>query len=213
MLKSTIFTILIWAVCLLKFYLHADFVYPFKTIIDLILLLVAGLVSFFAIKKALTLYKADHTYKQLSPLFATVLGVAALFLTWFYLVNRDRAASILYATRTGNGFESTTIDLRRDSTYKITIAHFLTKRHLRGTYRIKDSLIFLDEAYPSYNIPGTMLILRQANNAVGEEKKNLIHQLFGDKAASQPQRYELVVISQDGTSLLKEQTFKVIDKL
>lgn len=212
MLKHSLTVIIIWLLLIFKLYLHADYYYPFRLAIDIFLFITAAIVSFVYIRKGLAAYKTTRSFNSLSPLFATLFAIIALILTRYYLSERDKAGTLLYAIRQTDSFGSITIDLRNDLTYKIGQEGFMTKKFHRGKYRFSDSIIYLDMAFPSFNINSTGLLIKQLTQQRTDHNESLLANLLGIKKKNEQYRYSLVPLAADGKIKDSLCYFKVIDK-
>jgi hypothetical protein len=211
-LKNTLYILLLWSFFIFKLYLHADYSYPFKFVLDIALFIIAAVVSFIFIKKGLTAYKQTQSFNTLSPLFATLFAVIALILTRYHLSERDKAGTLLYAIRGSDTNYTITIDLRNDFSYKIGQEGFMTKKYYRGHYRFSDSIIYLDMSYPAFNINSTALLIRQLTPQKGNRNEQFLANLLAVKKKNEEYRYSLVPLAADGKIMDSLFYYKVIDK-
>ena len=178
-LTKIILVIFLWLACIYKLYIDYDHEYLMDSLIHTGLIVVAGIISVFAINADYSQYKQQKRLILFLSTATTLLCVSGLLLTVYFLKKQDQTTSVLYATRNTSGLGQITVDFRENNTYKLGRHNFMSAKYQRGHFTIKDSIIYLDNPYPSEQIMSDRLLIRTRLTIDSAGKGNLLKVLFG----------------------------------
>ena len=210
-LTKTILVFILWIICIYKFYLDYDDEYLMDSLIHNSLIIIACIVSAFAIYADYSEFKQKKKIASFFSSLTAFLCIAGFLLVVYFLNRQDQTPTIFYATRNNSGFGRITIDFRQNNTYKLGIHHFMSTKYKRGNYTIKDSIIYIDKSDDDHII-FNKLILKPNPNYDSIKKSNLLKIFFGTPEEDVKAKTFLYQINQDGFTIDSSISFKVVEK-
>ncbi|SEN93051.1 hypothetical protein SAMN04488505_1174 [Chitinophaga rupis] len=161
----SILVIIVGAIAMYQFIKQADHWTILDVFIDIILGILVIVVFTWAIYKDLKENK-HNTFKSIRTPGIFIIG---FIITGTILSLRDNSPVILTAD-IKEDLGSTSIDFRKDGTYKLSSYSILSADFFRGNYTIKDSIITLDRSEIDGIIKSNRLVIRTGNSERNEKE-------------------------------------------
>ena len=204
--------LLLWLICIYKVYVDFDREYLFDSLIHNALLIIASIVSAFAINSDYSQYKQQKKLTSFFSSMTAILCIVGLLLTTYFLKRQDQTQTIYYAVRNTGGLGQITLDFRENNTYKLGRHHFMSASYDRGHYTIKNSIIYLDKLYTSEQIMSDRFLFKTNPNFDSSKKGNVLKILFGTPEDDATAKTVLYQINQHGRTIDSTISFKVVQK-
>ena len=210
-LTKTILVFFLWVACIYKIYTDYDHEYLMDSLIHNGLIIIASLVSAFAINSDYSQYKQQKKLTSFLSSITILICISGLFLTTYLLKKQDKTPTILYATRNNTGLGRITIDFRENNTYKLGRHQFFSANYQRGQYTIKDNVIYLDKTYASEQIMSDKFLVKRNPNFDSTKKANFLKIMFGTPEADVKAKTFLYQLNHNGQTIDSAITFKVVE--
>jgi len=146
---------------------QVDYYFVFDVLINTSLGIVAWIVSLLVVVGETKNYRQNGLKLNFLPTTMVLYLCLGLVTTLYLLAQRDKSPTVLYFVSKIIDFNGVAVDLRADSTYKVT-SWCLGADYYRGKYRMYDSLIILDEKIDV--LASTRYVLENDTNAIGYNK-------------------------------------------
>ena len=212
-LNQVMLILLVWAACIYKLYVDYDNEYLTKSLIHTSLIIIASLISAFAINSDFSRYKQNKSLVSFISTFVVIACISGLLLTTYLLKKQDDTTTVLYAISSNRGWSDITLDFRKNSTYKLGYNHFLSTGYIRGHYTKKDSVIYLNKPDVSSELASDKLILKTVpiSDSIKKKKQKGILRFLFDKSPidTMPQTF-LFQVNDKGEIIDSAISFKVI---
>lgn len=209
---KTILVLLIWLVCIYKVYVDFDREYLLDSLIQTGLLIIASIVSAFAISSDYSRYRQQKKLTSFISSITVILCIAGLLLTNHFLRRQDQTSTIYYAVRNTGGLGQITLDFRENNTYKVGRNRFMSANYHRGHYTISDSIIYLDKSYTSAQLISDRLLFKPNPNYDSTRKGNALKMLFGTPEEDVTSKVLLYPINHNGQIIDSAISFRVVDE-
>ncbi len=209
---KTILILLLWLACIYKLYVDFDREYLFDSLLHNALIIIASIVSAFAINSDYSQYSQQKKIISFFPSLTAVLCIVGLLLTTYLLKRQDQTRTIYYAVRNTGGLGQITLDFRENNTYKLGRHHFMSANYQRGHYTIKDSVIYLDKSYAAEQIMSDRFLFKENPNFDSTKKGNVLKILFGTPEDDVKAKTVLYQINHNGQTMDLTISFKVVEK-
>ncbi len=211
-LTKTILVFLLWGICIYKLWIDYDHEYLMDSLIHNGLIIIASLVSAFAINSDYSRYKQEKKLTSFFPSMTVLLCITGLLLTTYFLKRQDQTPTIFYATRNTSGLGQITLDFRANNTYKLGRHHFMSVNYQRGHFTIIDSFIYLDKSYASEQIMSDRFLFKTNPNFDSTKKGNVLKIIFGTPEDDIKAKTVLYQINHNGQTIDSAISFKVVQK-
>jgi hypothetical protein len=209
---KTISVFLLWLVCIYKIYVDFDREYLLDSLIHNALIIIASIVSAFAINSDYSQYRQQKKLASFFSSMSAILCISGLLLTTYFLKRQDQTRTIYYAIRNTGGLGQITLDFRENNTYKLGRHHFMSANYQRGHYTIRDSIIYLDKSYSSEEIVSDRFLIKTNPNYNSTKSGNVLKMLFGTPEDDVKAKTVLYQINHHGQALDSTISFKVVEK-
>jgi hypothetical protein len=216
LLAKTVLVPLLWLACIYKIYIDYDYEYLMDSLIHTGLIILATIISAFAIHSDYSQYKQNKNVTSFISSATILLFITGLLLTTYLLKKQDDTPSILYAIKNTSGFGSITLDFRENNTYKLGQHHFMSTGYSRGHYSKKDSIIYLNDGAALEELTSNRLVLKTipVSDSVKNKKQTLLLTLvFGKPQVDTAPETFLFQVDKKGGIMESATSFKVVQKV
>jgi hypothetical protein len=207
---KTLLIIVAWLICIIIIYESRNYYSLFSDLANRVFIIIASIITL------IVFFRDNKNYKQVQQLAAfsaTITAgicIAVLLLLVWLLKQRDNTPTKLHA---GAGkLISTSIDLRENKTFKITINQLFSAEYFRGPYVVKDSLVILDSVSALEALDAHRYVIRTFpyNDSIENPKhKGLLASLFKNQIPDTTAKVYLVPIDAQGAVIKNARQFYV----
>jgi len=199
-----------WLLCIIIIYAGRDYETIYNYFISRVFIIIASAITLIVFFRDNKTYKQKQQHTAFAATFTAGICIALLLLIVWLLKQRDNTPTILYA-RSG-AFNSTTIDLRKNKTFKLTSRQLLSAKHYRGPYLLNDSLLILDSVIALEELDAHRYVIRTVpyNDSMAKsERRGILTWLTYSPIPDTTDKVYLIPINARGTVIENARQFEV----